>query len=169
MSKPQPFQSSLGDCRKCSETSICLQKTRPSWGLKQEAVASGLPQTRTPAHPGPQPVPPRTLSAPTSGPGHPCAGSLAGMPGGSSLSRPPPACVRGPELIKSAPTSTPRTLVPAACVDPRKGTGCGAEKGPGLILSGESQGKSEVAGSGSMSRRYTLHLTYGWRQARVFD
>lgn len=45
-----------------------------------------------------------------------CAVSLASRSGGSILSRPPPACLRGPQLIKSAPSSTLGTLVPSGPV-----------------------------------------------------
>lgn len=108
--------------------------TKPFTGVcsRKLFLSSGLPGTGDLFHlpyPGPQTTPPTTLSVPTSGPGRHGCGSLANGPGGSSLSRPSLACLRGPQLIKSAPSSPPGTVPLIIRAGLRKVTRSGLEKG----------------------------------------
>lgn len=120
-----PFRAPQG-CRNLSLRILHLAPdTKPFTGIggRKPFLSSRLPRDETCStrpHPGALPVPPRTLSDPTSGPHHRCVGPLANAPGGSSLSRPSQACLRGPPSYQMCPKQPPRTLVLITGVDLRK-------------------------------------------------
>lgn len=137
-----PFRAPQG-CRNLSLRILHLApdtKPLPGAGGRKPFLSSGLPQNEacsTRPHPGAQPVPPRTLSNPISGPRHHSAAHLAKGPGGSSLSRPSHACLRGSPTYQICSKQSPRNSGPHHRSGPEEGVGWRR----GLVLLGEPQGK----------------------------
>lgn len=137
-----PFRAPRG-CRNLSLRILHLAPdTKPFTGVgsRKPFLSRGLPRDKARSarpHPGPQPGRPRTLSDPTSGPRHRCAGPLANGPGGSSLSRPSHACLRGPPTYQICPKQPPRNCGPHHQGGSEEGIGWRR----GFILFGEPQGK----------------------------